>query len=157
MNRRSARVTWLLLLGSAVGCSASNAGIEVDAGSGSETSKGEDSNAGADADGGQGAGSDASGRYKDASVEGSTSPDAAQADGSSSHVEVDASAACVTYCACMAKNCSSEVFPNGCLSACATQTNWDLECRAAMCSLVPSEPANDHCTHAFGMDECLDK
>jgi hypothetical protein len=40
---------------------------------------------------------------------------------------------------------------------CATQTNWDLECRAGMCSLVQSEPNNDHCTHAFGVDECLDK
>jgi hypothetical protein len=57
----------------------------------------------------------------------------------------------------MATNCAQEVFPDGCLYDCATQTTWDLPCRANMCSLVPSEPNNDHCTHAFGVNECLDK
>ncbi len=81
----------------------------------------------------------------------------AQANRDASQGEVDASSACVKYCACMAMNCQEEVFANGCLHECAAQTTWDLECRANMCSLVPSEPANDHCTHAFGVNECLDK
>jgi hypothetical protein len=57
----------------------------------------------------------------------------------------------------MDMNCPQEVFPDGCLYDCATQTNWDLPCRANMCSLVQSEPNNDHCTHAFGVNECLNK
>jgi hypothetical protein len=156
MNRRSACVAWLLVLGGAVGCSASSGGVDADAGSGSgsDASSGEDSSSGADADGGL----DASGRHTGAGDSGSTPPVAdAQADGDATHADVDASAACVSYCACMAMNCRGDIFPAGCLSACTMQTNWDLECRAAMCSLVPSEPANDHCMHAFGVAECLDE
>lgn len=81
----------------------------------------------------------------------------AQAEAASSHPAVDASSACVSFCDCMDMNCPQEVFPDGCLYDCATQTNWDLPCRANMCSLVQSEPNNDHCTHAFGVNECLNK
>jgi hypothetical protein len=70
---------------------------------------------------------------------------------------VDASAACVSYCACMATNCPDTIFGSGCLYECATQTTWDLPCRANMCSLVQAQPNNDHCTHAFGVNECLDE
>jgi hypothetical protein len=31
-----------------------------------------------------------------------------------------------------------------------------MACRQGMCGLVPAEPNNDHCTHAMGIDECLD-
>jgi hypothetical protein len=79
------------------------------------------------------------------------------ADGGPSHAVVDASMACVSFCKCMAMNCADKVFPDGCLDDCATQTDWDLPCRANMCSLVPSQPDNDHCTHAFGVGQCLDQ
>jgi hypothetical protein len=69
----------------------------------------------------------------------------------------DASMACVTYCKCMTTNCADNVFPTGCLKECAAGTKWDMECRQNMCSLVPAQPANNHCTHAFGVNECLDK
>lgn len=145
MNHRLVGVAGLWLLGSAVGCSSSSAGVEVDAGPGVDSAS--DANSGAEGDAtSRGAGDDGSASIPDA-----------QADRGSSPAEVDASAACASYCACMATNCLAEVFANGCLYECATQTTWDLECRAGMCALVPSEPANDHCTHAFGMNECLDK
>jgi hypothetical protein len=79
------------------------------------------------------------------------------ADGGPSHAEVDASMACVSFCTCMAMNCADKVFPGGCLDDCATQTDWDLPCRANMCANVPSQPNNDHCDHAFGVAECLDQ
>lgn len=81
----------------------------------------------------------------------------ARAEAAPSHPAVDASSACVSFCDCMDTNCPQEVFPDGCLYDCATQTDWDLPCRANMCSLVQSEPNNDHCTHAFGVNECLNK
>lgn len=74
----------------------------------------------------------------------------------SSPREPDASGDCVKYCDCMAQNCQDKVFADGCLPACASQTKWDLPCRMNMCSLVPAQPNNDHCTHAFGVNECLD-
>jgi hypothetical protein len=46
---------------------------------------------------------------------------------------------------------------SACLTACAAETNWDLPCRKNMCSLVPAQPNNDHCTHAMGELQCLDK
>ena len=143
MNPRSASVAVLLVLGAASGCSSSSAGAGTgaDSGSGADSASGADS--GGDASGG-GAEDDGSAPIADAHVDRSSS-------------QVDASAACVSYCACMAMNCAGEVFPSGCLYECTAQTNWDLECRANMCSLVPSEPANDHCTHAFGMNECLNE
>jgi hypothetical protein len=70
---------------------------------------------------------------------------------------VDASPQCMTFCKCMAMNCSDKVFPGGCLHDCAAGTNWDLPCRQNMCGLAPAQPANDHCTHAMGVNECLDK
>jgi hypothetical protein len=82
----------------------------------------------------------------------------APSDGEGATIPVaDASAACVSFCTCMATNCANEVFAGGCLYQCTTQTNWDLPCRANMCSLVPSQPSNDHCTHAFGVSQCLDE
>jgi hypothetical protein len=69
----------------------------------------------------------------------------------------DASAACTSYCSCMAQYCPSETFAGGCLYQCTTQMNWDLACRAVMCALVQSQPNNDHCTHAAGMIQCLDE
>jgi hypothetical protein len=78
-------------------------------------------------------------------------------DAHTSAPDVDASAACVSYCACMATNCADKIFGSGCLYECATQTTWDLPCRANMCSLVQAQPNNDHCTHAFGVNECLDE
>lgn len=50
-------------------------------------------------------------------------------------------------------NCADKVFPTSCLAECAAGTNWDLQCRELMCSLVPDQPNNDHCTHAFGVNE----
>jgi hypothetical protein len=73
------------------------------------------------------------------------------------HASVDASAACASYCTCMATNCKDKVFGGGCLNECASQTTWDLPCRANMCSLVQAQPNNDHCTHAFGMIQCLNE
>ncbi len=81
----------------------------------------------------------------------------AGADADTSSPAVDASAACMSYCTCMATNCPDKVFGSGCLYECATQTTWDLPCRANMCSLVQAQPNNDHCTHAFGVNECLDE
>jgi hypothetical protein len=76
---------------------------------------------------------------------------------------VDASAACMTYCDCMHMNCPpTTAHPeywssvSTCLTACATETKWDLPCRQNMCTLVPDQPANDHCTHAMGEGQCLD-
>jgi hypothetical protein len=58
----------------------------------------------------------------------------------------------------MAMNCADKVFPTGCLRECAAgSAKWDMECRQGMCSLAPAQPANNHCTHAFGVNECLDK
>jgi hypothetical protein len=71
--------------------------------------------------------------------------------------DVTASEECVKYCTCMAKNCADKMFPTGCLPACAAQTRWDIPCRQNMCNLVPAQPDNDHCTHAFGMFQCTDK
>jgi hypothetical protein len=76
------------------------------------------------------------------------------AQGQSGSSGVDASADCVKFCDCMNMNCADKVFPGGCLSACAEQTTWDLPCRQNMCKLVPDQPTNDHCTHAFGTSEC---
>jgi hypothetical protein len=56
----------------------------------------------------------------------------------------------------MAANCADKTFPSGCLTECKTQTNWDMACRMNMCSLVPAQPNNDHCTHAMGVYQCLD-
>jgi hypothetical protein len=99
-------------------------------------------------------GSSAEGGREDAPVAVEDAP----SDGGSATIPVaDASAACVSFCTCMATNCASEVFAGGCLYQCATQTNWDLPCRANMCGLVPSQPNNDHCTHAFGVGQCLDE
>jgi hypothetical protein len=81
----------------------------------------------------------------------------ASGDGDAAAVEVDASADCVKYCVCMAMNCTDKVFPSGCLYECATQTTWDLACRTNMCLLVPAQPNNDHCTHAFGENQCLNE
>lgn len=67
-----------------------------------------------------------------------------------------ASAACVKYCDCMAASCPDRAFAGGCLSACASQSGWDLKCRQVMCELAPLQPSNDHCTHAFGVGQCLD-
>jgi hypothetical protein len=70
----------------------------------------------------------------------------------------DAGTWCNTYCKCMAKNCSDKAFPMGCLMTCATDSaKWDRECRQGMCGLVPAQPDNDHCTHAFGVGQCLDE
>jgi hypothetical protein len=82
------------------------------------------------------------------------SPDAASPDDGGA--APDASMACATYCACMAAWCTDKVFPTSCLSACAAQTKWDLPCRQVHCTLVEPQPGNDHCTHAFGMVQCLD-
>jgi hypothetical protein len=81
----------------------------------------------------------------------------APSDGGATIPVADASAACASYCACMAMNCASEVFAGGCLYQCTTQTNWDLPCRAVMCALVQSQPNNDHCTHASGRVQCVDE
>jgi hypothetical protein len=70
---------------------------------------------------------------------------------------IDAGTVCVTYCKCMAMNCASQVFAAGCLKECAAGTKWDMACRQNMCSLVPVQPDNNHCVHAFGVNECLDK
>jgi hypothetical protein len=69
----------------------------------------------------------------------------------------DASEECTRYCSCMSTNCADKVFPTSCLGECAAQTKWDLACRANHCGLVPAEPKNDHCTHAMGVDQCLDR
>jgi hypothetical protein len=66
----------------------------------------------------------------------------------------NASPECVTFCTCMAANCPDKVFSGGCLPECAAGTSWDLPCRQNMCKLVPDQPNNDHCTHAFGTSEC---
>ena len=68
----------------------------------------------------------------------------------------DAGAACQMFCTCMAANCPTETFMSSCLGDCAAGTKWDLPCRMNMCSLVPAQPANDHCTHAMGKFQCLD-
>jgi hypothetical protein len=71
-----------------------------------------------------------------------------------------ASADCVKFCTCMDQNCKGNVFSGGCLAACAEGTastsskKWDLNCRQIMCTLVPAEPNNNHCVHAFGTSEC---
>jgi hypothetical protein len=145
----------VLLCGSA-GCSSSSASSPA-TGPGEDARPTSSPDAGAspgdDATVAQPAGDDASSGQQEASA-----PIVdARAEAAPSHPAVDASSACVSFCECMAMNCAQEVFPDGCLYDCATQTNWDLECRAGMCSLVQSEPNNDHCTHAFGVDECLDK
>jgi hypothetical protein len=107
---------------------------------------------------------------KDAAPDGSpaASPDVAviaPADATSTMVDqapgaatdVTASDECVKYCTCMAKNCADKMFPTGCLPACAAQTKWDIPCRQNMCNLVVPQPANDHCTHAFGVGQCTDR
>jgi hypothetical protein len=66
----------------------------------------------------------------------------------------NASPECVTFCSCMAKNCPDKIFTGGCLPECAAGTGWDLPCRQNMCKLVPDQPNNDHCTHAFGTSQC---
>jgi hypothetical protein len=110
------------------------------------------------------AGADATSSRRDAGGDATSSGgDAAQSiadatgEGDAAPVEVDASADCVKYCDCMAMNCQDKVFPSGCLYECATQTNWDLACRTNMCLLVPAQPNNDHCTHAFGVNQCLNE
>jgi hypothetical protein len=88
------------------------------------------------------------------------SADASLADGAGAAADasaIDASAACLRFCECMAKDCADKVFPRGCLPECASQTKWDLPCRQNMCGLVPAQPNNDHCTHAMGVQQCLDK
>jgi hypothetical protein len=57
----------------------------------------------------------------------------------------------------MAANCADQIFTQGCIVACAEQTKWDLPCRQNMCNLAPVQTANNHCVHAFGVGECLDK
>jgi hypothetical protein len=70
---------------------------------------------------------------------------------------VDASRACVDYCTCLATNCPAKTIPGGCLTACSAQTKWDLTCRTGMCNVAKLEPNNNHCDHAVGVAECLDK
>jgi hypothetical protein len=154
MIRRFACIAGLLLLGGPAGCSSSSSGAGTGANGATDSAAspgvGTDASAGADATAGGGTADDASDDAPPPIAD-------AQADRGATHAEVDASAACASYCACMATNCSQDVFPTGCLDACATQTTWDLSCRATMCTLAPEQPDNDHCTHAFGMKECLDK
>jgi hypothetical protein len=149
------RLPWVLvarslLIGSVAACSSSSVQGSVvqasDAGAVSDASP----------DGTVGASDDAASAGDDVADSG---PDGSPviADGGPSHAEVDASMACVSFCKCMAMNCADKVFPDGCLYDCATQTNWDLSCRAIMCANVPSQPDNDHCDHAFGVNECLDQ
>ena len=88
-----------------------------------------------------------------------TTVDAAVApdDGSVDAGAVDASAACVAYCGCLATNCPTKTIPGGCLAACSVQTKWDLNCRTGMCNVAKGEPNNNHCDLAVGVSECLDK
>ena len=149
MGHLSVFAVGLLLLGDLAGCSSSSNPV-----TGPGTDAGFDASLGTDASDDIAAeAGDATSREQDASQ-----PIAdARADEGSSPPEVDASAACVTYCKCMAMNCADKVFPDGCLTECAAQTDWDLGCRTNMCTLVPAQPNNDHCTHAFGVNECLDQ
>ncbi len=151
MRRRWAFVARSLLIGSVAACSSSSSVDAPAAEAGAVPDASPDATVGAVDD--AGTGDDASNIAQDASQ-----PIAdAELDGGRSHAEVDASVACVSFCKCMAMNCADKVFPDGCLYDCATQTDWDLPCRANMCSLVPAQPDNDHCTHAFGVNECLDQ
>jgi hypothetical protein len=137
-----------LLIGAAAACSSSGGGDARDGGTTADDpdratpAEGEASASDVLAEAGQDAAA--------AAVE------AAPSDGATIPV-ADASAACVSFCSCMATNCASEVFAGGCLYQCTIQTNWDLPCRANMCSLVQAQPNNDHCTHAFGQVQCLDE
>ena len=152
MGHRFVVTAGALLLGGLVGCSSSSSPVAsagTDAGAGADTSA--DATLGDDT--AAEAGNDATSGGQDTSQP----IDDARADEGSSQPEVDASAACVTYCKCMAMNCADKVFPGGCLPECAAQTDWDLGCRTNMCTLVPAQPNNDHCTHAFGVNECLDQ
>lgn len=153
-----------LMAWSVVGCSSSSSSSTPSDATDAATSPADANIASQDA----GALADATSAMMDgtasASDDATTSPADAVADttdalsaGDAHASAVDASAACKSYCTCMAMNCKSEIFGGGCLSECASQTTWDLPCRANMCSLVLAQPNNDHCTHAFGMVECLNE
>src|SRR5882724_309711 len=66
---------------------------------------------------------------------------------------------CNMYCQCHQANCASTAIPVGgsCLDFCAAFPNDAKlqDCRLAMCTLVPAQPNNDHCTHSVGIGECL--
>jgi hypothetical protein len=152
------RLPWVLvarslLIGSVSACSSSSAAGTVPA-SDAPTSDASAVRDDASPDASVAANDDAAAAGDDAA---SSGLDGSIADAGTSHAEVDASMACVSFCKCMAMNCAGDIFPDGCLYDCATQTNWDLSCRATMCTLVPAQPNNDHCEHAFGISECLDQ
>jgi hypothetical protein len=92
-----------------------------------------------------------------ASPDATTARDAGGETAAADAGSVMASEACMKFCTCMAKNCADKMFPRGCLTECASTPKWDLACRQVMCTLVPDQPNNNHCVHAMGVQECLDK
>lgn len=65
-------------------------------------------------------------------------------------------AACTAYCTCMHSTCPTEE-PANCVTACQSQTTWDLSCRTTHCGLAGSggdAGASLHCGHASGVSTC---
>jgi hypothetical protein len=63
-------------------------------------------------------------------------------------------AMCMTYCACMLKNCMS-MAPANCVKACTDARNWDMSCRITHCNYVEQGmAAATHCPHAAGKSVC---
>jgi hypothetical protein len=63
---------------------------------------------------------------------------------------------CQEYCTCYEANCAAQPIPGGasCLDFCATFSEAVQQCRLIMCKNVPSQPNNNHCAHAIGVQQC---
>jgi hypothetical protein len=146
----------LAALGLALGCGSSSTGTGADAAPVADAASSGADLSTAPPDTGMTAADSAAGSADGPTADGPAGDGPAVMD-TSAPSDVQASPACVMFCTCMAKNCADKAFPGGCLQDCASHPKWDLECRALMCKLAPDQPNNNHCTHAMGINECLDK
>ncbi|MEO8903988.1 MAG: hypothetical protein ABI488_16765 [Polyangiaceae bacterium] len=138
--RTSVFLVGLCLGAGAVGCGSSDAGGGSAGASGSSAQAGASGSAGATS-----------------ASAGSSSAGSSSAGSSASGATAMGSVACQKYCACHDMNCASTAIPGGksCADFCAAMTPEQLACRQNMCSLVPAQPDNDHCTHSVGIMQCI--
>lgn len=139
MNRFFPIVSFALVaVASYVGCSSDDTTTKTPTTSNDAGSSGSDSGSGGNDSGGT---PTDSGTTKDTGTVADTGADTG-------------SSACAAYCQCMQTNCAS-LEPANCLTACQSQTTWDLACRTTHCGYATSASlATTHCPHAAGQNTC---
>src|SRR5450432_2935151 len=158
-----ASISWCA---TALGCGSSDSGggasgASSSAGAGGSTTSNAGSSAGGSSAGSSNGGNSNGGSSNGGSSNGGSSNGGSSNGGSSnggtSGASNASSPACQKYCECHVMNCSATPIPGGlsCADFCAGMTADQLTCRQNMCSLVPAQPDNDHCTHSVGLVQCL--